>query len=119
MLIINAYGRLGADPVRRQSKSGKDMATASIVVDVSAYNATEPGSQWFNLLCFGAAAESLLRGSKGDMLAVIGRASRGSYTAKDGEVREQWSLIADSVVGPKNAKPTGKARPQGQADRWA
>lgn len=117
MLIANLYGRLGQDPTERHTKSGGAMATASVVVDVSSYNAEEPASQWFNVLAFGTAAEELLRASKGQMVACIGKLTRGEYTAKTGEVREQWSLVADSVVCAKSAKPTGKARPQGQQPR--
>jgi len=114
-MIASVYGRLGTDPVARQSKAGKDMATASLVVDLTGYNAEEPASQWFNVLAFGTAAEALLRGGKGEMCGCIGRVTRGTYTTAAGEVREQWSLLADSVVTAKSAKPSGRARPQGEA----
>jgi len=117
MLIANLYGRLGQDPVARHTKSGGAMATCSVVVDVSAYNSESPASQWFNVLAFGTAAEELLRASKGQMVACIGKLTRGEYTAKDGTTREQWSLVADSVVTAKAAKPTGRARTQGQQQR--
>lgn len=110
MLIANLYGRLGQDPVARQTKAGGAMATASVVVDVTARNSEEPASQWFNLLAFGAAADELLRAQKGQMIAALGKLTRGEYTTKAGEVREQWSLMADSVVTVKFAKPTGGRR---------
>lgn len=114
-LIANLYGRLGNDPVARTTKSGTAMTTCSIVVDVTAHNAQEPASQWFNVIAFGTAADELLRASKGQMLACIGKLTRGEYTTAAGEVREQWTLIADSVVTAKTAKPAG--RPQGQQPR--
>jgi len=90
------------------------MATASVVVDVSAYNADEPVSQWFNLLAFGAAADELLRAQKGQMVALLGKLTKGTYTPAGGEPRESWSLVADTVVCAKSSKPTGKPRAQGQ-----
>jgi single-stranded DNA-binding protein len=33
-LIANLYGRLGGDPVTRTTKSGKDMTTVHVAVDV-------------------------------------------------------------------------------------
>jgi single-strand DNA-binding protein len=44
------------------------------------------------------------------MVAAMGRLSRGSYTAKDGAQREQWSLLADAVVTARSARPIGPRR---------
>ncbi|WP_295438805.1 single-stranded DNA-binding protein [uncultured Thiodictyon sp.] len=118
MLIANIYGRLGADPVARTTKAGKDMATVSVAVDVAPWNADAGATLWVSVLGFGTTAEAMLRAEKGQMLAAVGKLSRGSYTTAAGEVREQWSLMADSVVTAKSAKPTGgrRAAPT-QADR--
>ena len=112
-MIASLYGRIGQDPVARVTKTGKDMATCSVVVDVSPFNAEEPVSQWVNLLAFGAAAETLLRSAKGQMLSCIGRMSRGTYTSKDGTERESWTMIADSVLTAASARPSGGKRKAG------
>jgi single-strand DNA-binding protein len=112
MLIASIYARVGQDPVARTTKSGHPMTTASVAVDVAGKDA-EPSTLWVSILAFGAAAEALLRASKGEMVAAVGKLSRGSYTTAAGEPREQWTMLADSVVTAKSAKPAG--RPRGQA----
>jgi single-strand DNA-binding protein len=109
MLIANIYGRLAADPTERTAKSGNPMATASIAVDVAGRD-SEPTTLWVGILAFGVQAEALLRASKGEMLAAMGRLTRGSYTAKDGTERERWTLIADSVVTAKSARPGARRK---------
>lgn len=47
------------------------------------------------------------------MVTAMGRLSRGGYTAKDGTQREQWSLLADSVVTARSARPNGPRRDSG------
>jgi len=117
MLITSLYGRLGADPVARTTKGGKAMTTVSVAVDVAPWNADEPATLWVSVLAFGTQAEALLRASKGQMLAAMGKLTRGAYTTGTGEVREQWSLLADSIVTSKSAKPTGGRRPTPAGDR--
>jgi single-strand DNA-binding protein len=109
-MVANVYGRVGNDPVSRTTKAGAAMATCSVAVDVAGKDA-EPQTQWVNLLAFGYQADALLRASKGEMLAAIGKMSRGSYTAKDGTEKEQWTLLADSIIVAKSARPTGRPRP--------
>lgn len=111
MMISNLYGRIGQDPQARQTKAGKPMATTSIAVDVSGQQG-EPETLWVSILAFGTQADTLLRAEKGQMLAAIGKMTRGEYTTKAGEVREQWTLLAESIVTAKSARPGGR-RPQG------
>lgn len=105
MLIANIYGRIGADPVARTTKAGNAMTTCSVAVDVTAKDA-EPTTLWVSILAFGGAAEDLLGARKGQMMAAMGRLSRGQYTTAAGEVRENWTLLADSVVSAASAKPS-------------
>ncbi|WP_295581037.1 single-stranded DNA-binding protein [uncultured Lamprocystis sp.] len=46
-LIANLYGRLGGDPVARTTKSGKDMTTVQVAVDVTPRDAAAPETLWF------------------------------------------------------------------------
>ncbi len=55
MITASVYGRLGADPVERQTKTGKSMTTASAAVSAGRPDAGEE-TVWFNLVAFGRAA---------------------------------------------------------------
>ena len=115
-LIANLYGRLGGDPVARTTKSGKDMTTVQVAVDVTPRDAAAPETLWVGLLAFGAAAQTLQRAQKGQMVAALGRMTRGIYTPVDGEPRESWAMLCDSLVVTTSAKPTGGARSQGHGE---
>ncbi len=117
MLIGNLYGRLGADPVARQTKNGHAMATASVAVDVTAWQAEEADTLWVSVLCFGTQAEGLLRARKGEMVVAIGKLTRRDYTHPDtGEVRENWTLLAESLVTTTSARPPGGGRQKKRHD---
>jgi single-strand DNA-binding protein len=108
MLIGNLYGRLGADPVARQTKNGHAMATASVAVDVTAWQAEEPETLWVSMLCFGVQADVLLRANKGEMIVAIGKLTRHDYTHPEtGEMRENWTMVAESVMTMTSARPPG------------
>jgi single-strand DNA-binding protein len=109
VLIASIYGRLGADPVERTTKAGNSMVTVSVAVDVAGKDA-EPATLWVSILAFGNVAEALLRAEQGQMLAAMGKLTRGEYTNKAGEVREQWTMLAESVVTAKSARPSGPRR---------
>lgn len=111
MLIGNLYGRIGQAPQARQTKAGKPMTTATIAVDVTGQG--EPETLWVSILAFGQQAEALLRAEKGQMLAAIGKLTRGSYTTPDGEVREQWALLAESIVTATAARSGPRRTAQG------
>lgn len=113
-MIASIHGRVGQDPVERTTKSGAAMTTVSVAVDVAGKDA-EPTTLWVSVLAFGAASEALLRAQKGEMLSAMGRLTRGSYTSRTGEEREQWTMLADSVMTVASARPTGgKRKGQGQ-----
>ena len=115
-LIANLYGRLGGDPVARTTKSGKDMTTVHVAVDVTPRDASAPETLWVGLLAFGVAAQTLQRAQKGQMVAALGRMTRGVYTPVDGEPRESWAMLCDSLIVTTSAKPTGGARAKGQGE---
>ena len=48
------------------------------------------------------------------MVAALGRMTRGVYTPVDGEPRESWALLCDSLGVTTSAKPTGGARAKSQ-----
>lgn len=107
MIHCSLHGRLGADPVARETKSGTAMATASIAVD-AARHGVEPETAWFSLVAFGKQADALLRHAKGDMLSAMGTLSRSHYTARTGDEREQWSLTCEAIVSTRTVRPAGR-----------
>jgi hypothetical protein len=78
MKRASIYGRLGADPVRRATRTGGAMATASVAVNV----ARGGDAEWVSVLAFGATAEVLSRHRKGDVAAVMGRLCRSCFTGR-------------------------------------
>ena len=115
-LIANLYGRLGGEPVARTTKNGKEMTTVQVAVDVTPRDAAAPETLWVGLLACGTAAQTLQRAQKGQMVAALGRMTRGIYTPVDGEPRESWGMLCDSLVVTTSAKPTGGARAPGHGE---
>lgn len=104
------YGRLGSDPVRRQAQSGKDWATGTIAVNLSDDEDAQP--QWFNIVAFGRTAETLCKQSKGDLISVAGRLKLNRWRDQSGADREQFQIIADTVISARSVRP-GNGRRQG------
>jgi single-strand DNA-binding protein len=134
MIQSSIYGRIGKDPKPGTTKNGNAMCTASIAVDVG----REPGTEtlWISVMCFGTLADTLQRHQSGDMIAAMGKLTRGHYTAADGTERESWSLMADALHSSRTVRPgqrrgagesagggrdsgtrAGNTRPAGQTDR--
>ena len=111
MIQASLYGRLGRDPKAATTKTGKPMTSASLAVDVG----RDPGEEtlWVSLLAFGVQADILERAQKGDMVAVMGRLTRGRYTAADGTERESWSLLVDAMHSSRTIRP-GNRRPESE-----
>ncbi len=111
---IAAYGRLGSDPVQRQSQSGNPWATASIAVPLG-QNDDGALVQWFSVVAFGRVAETLARHTKGDLLSVSGKLQLNRWTDREGNDREQLQVIADTVMSAKAVRPTGGRRREKEA----
>ena len=106
MIRASVYGRLGADPIERETRGGKPMATVSIAVNAARPDA-DPDTEWFSLIAFGQAAKDLLHHAKGDLCALMGALQRTRYTAHNGEEREGWSLTVESIVSARTVRPGG------------
>ncbi len=106
MIRASIYGRLGADPVERETRSGKEMVTVSLAVSAGRPDADEE-TQWFNLIAFGRAAEALARHDKGDLIACMGPLYRNRYVARDGQAREGWSLTVEAILSARTVRPGG------------
>ena len=116
-VTISAAGRLGRDPESRTTGSGKDMALASLAVDLPAGKDADPSTWWLSLMAFGRVAGELAKHRKGDRLAVMGHLQRGTYRPRGGgPERESWTVLVDSVIGPRSPRPSGGKRQSGAAE---
>jgi single-strand DNA-binding protein len=115
MIHAAIYGRLGGDPVERQTSGGKMMVTAYMAVNVARYGAEE-NTCWVGVVAFGKTADILIKYQKADLLAAMGQLTRRSYTDREGIEREGWSLNCESIVSARTVRPGGKRnRPEGGA----
>ena len=115
MIHASIYGRLAFDPTERTTKAGKPMATARLAVEAGS-NADTQETLWIDLLAFGQQADALLALTKGQMCSAIGRLTKGRYTVQStGEEREQLTLIADSLISAKSARPKTKGQSESGA----
>ena len=105
---IAAYGRLGADPVQRQSQAGNPWATASIAVQIAEGDDAPP--QWFQLVAFGRVAETLANHAKGDLVSVAGRLQLNRWQDRDGTDHERLQIVADTLISARSARPGGGKR---------
>jgi single-strand DNA-binding protein len=108
MLHITAHGRLGKGPVERQTKSGTEMATASVAIDVT-QGEGEQQTLWLGIGVFGQ-AEALLRHHKGDLIAIQGKATLRCWTGHDGAERVGLSVIMNNLVSAKTVPMAGVRR---------
>lgn len=99
-------GVLTQIPVSRTTKAGTTMATGSLAVEVGDGKLT-----YLGLLAFGSEAEALLQCTKGDAVSVRGRMELNRWTSKEGETKERWQVIADSLLpGPEKPKARTTSR---------
>jgi single-strand DNA-binding protein len=113
MIRASAYGRLGGDPITRQTKSGRDMVTGSLAVNAARYG-EDADTVWISLAAFGTLADQLARHRQGEMLAAMGVLTRRKYVGRDDVEREGWSLTADALMSARTVRPgagTKKATP--------
>ena len=106
MITAAIYGRLGGDPIERQTKNGKVMVTVTVAVDAARHGA-DADTAWISLVAFGRAAEALARHVKGDLIGCMGALYRNRYTARDGQEREGWSLTLQSIMSARTVRPSG------------
>ena len=110
--FISAWGRLVADPEIREAKNGNSWGTARLAVNASSYKEDgEQGTLWLNVVVFRKTLPELLaRHKKGECLSVSGKLEKRPYTTRSGEEREGWTVVAESVIGPRSPRPNGGTR---------
>jgi single-strand DNA-binding protein len=106
MIRASIYGRIGADPVQRETRTGKSMCTASVAVNVAKVG-EEAATEWISIVAFGVVGEALAQHVKGDLISAMGPLTRPTFTGRDGQERCGWSLRAETVLSPR---PIGRPR---------
>lgn len=113
---IAAYGRLVADPQLKPTSKGTQMAMASMAVPLPCSQADDgTATMWLSVLAFGRQADALAKHQKGELVSVAGNMQVSQWTGQNGETRQSWQVIADSVISARTARPGGKKGQQGQA----
>ena len=115
---VMLVGRLGADPVLTQTKSGK--AVCNFRVATSRYSKQEGAdADWHQISVWEALAETCAKHlQKGQKVAVLGRLQTDRYTNKEGQPRSITKVIAQRVEFFRNSgnepgagSPTGLQEP--------
>lgn len=108
-------GTLAQVPVARTTAKGATMATSSLAVTAS--NNEKP--VYIGVLAFGSEADTLLQLDKGDAISVRGRMEVSRWVGSEGEAKEKWQVIVDSLLPgpgkPQATKPAPRAKSANQA----
>ncbi|EKP3243724.1 single-stranded DNA-binding protein [Escherichia coli] len=113
---IAAHGRLVDDPQVKQTSKGTNMALARMAVSVPCHNADDgQATLWLAVTAFGKQADHLAKHQKGDLISVAGNMQISQWAGQNGETRQGWQVITDSVISARSARPGGKRGQQGKA----
>ncbi|EOW3296478.1 single-stranded DNA-binding protein [Escherichia coli] len=108
---IAAYGRLVDDPQVKQTSKGTPMTLARMAVSVPCHNADDgQATLWLAVTAFGKQADYLAKHQKGDLISVAGNMQISQWTGQNGETRQGYQIIADSVISAKTVRPGGNRR---------
>jgi len=99
---IASSSRLEADAVQRQSQSGEPWATDSVAISLAEDGDTPP--QWFGVVAFGHTVKTQCRQARGVLVSIGGRLQLNRYRDRDGKVRQQMQVMADTVISVRTAR---------------
>ncbi|MCG9895726.1 MAG: single-stranded DNA-binding protein [Fimbriimonadaceae bacterium] len=98
-------GRLTRDPELRTTGSGKSVTGFALAVDRRFKGADGQDVDFFDITAWGQTAEFVSNYlHKGRLVAVDGRLQTRKYTTKDGQERQAFEIVADSVQGLDRAR---------------
>jgi single-strand DNA-binding protein len=103
------HGRIGNDPVQRETRAGASMCTASVAVNVAKPN-EDAVTEWISIAAFGSIGEALSRHVKGDVITALGVLTRSSFTGRDGQQHAAWGLVAESMLSVRTVRSSGARR---------
>ncbi|EOY1528089.1 single-stranded DNA-binding protein, partial [Escherichia coli] len=105
---IAAYGRLVDDPQVKQTSKGTPMTLARMAVSLPCSQAQDgQATLWLSVIAFGKQADFLAKHQKGDVASVSGTMQVSQWTGQNGETRQGYQVIADSVISARAARPGG------------
>ncbi|ENI7981376.1 single-stranded DNA-binding protein [Escherichia coli] len=108
---IAAYGRLVDDPQVKQTSKGTPMTLARMAVSLPCSQAQDgQPTLWLSVLAFGKQADQLAGHEKGNVISVSGTMQISQWTGQNGETRQGYQVIADSVISAKTVRPGGSRR---------
>ena len=118
---VSAYGRLTGDPRAIETQTGNPMTVGRLAVALPCRENGEDGeaAAFFGLVAFGEPAESLARHVKGDTVGAFGRIKINRFTNRDGEAREELSIMADGLVSARTVRPVGGRKNEAAATATA
>lgn len=94
---IIIIGRLGKDPVSRNTKTGNAMCSFTVAVD-SGYGDSKK-TDWYSVSAFGKTAENCSKFTrKGSLVCVTGALHLGVFEGKDGTQKNNLEITADNVT---------------------
>ena len=88
------------------------MALTTAAVDATPGNSEVQQTLWLSVMAFGKQAEQLLKHSKGELISLHGKATQNTWKDKDGNERTGLTLIVDSIVSARTARPGGGRKSQ-------
>ncbi|EGC4498969.1 single-stranded DNA-binding protein [Escherichia coli] len=108
---IAAYGRLVDDPQVKQTSKDTPMTLARMAVSLPCSQAQDgQATLWLSVIAFGKQADFLAKHQKGDVASVSGTMQVSQWTGQNGETRQGYQVIADSVISARAARPGGNRR---------
>ncbi|EFN0499360.1 single-stranded DNA-binding protein [Escherichia coli] len=108
---IAAYGRLVDDPQVKQTSKSTPMTLARMAVSLPCSQAQDgQATLWLSVLAFGKQADQLAGHEKGNVISVSGTMQISQWTGQNGETRQGYQVIADSVISAKTVRPGGSRR---------
>ena len=126
--IVLLVGNLGADPDKRTTSGGTDVASFSLGTsrvkrdsegktfkDASGYTAKD--TEWHRITCFNGLGRTVSEyARKGMLVSVKGRIHHSKWTDKDGVDRYSYEVIADEVQFLTRPRQDGDAGGEPQAE---
>ncbi|QST02935.1 single-stranded DNA-binding protein (plasmid) [Pontibacillus sp. ALD_SL1] len=105
-------GRLGADPERRETHTGKVVATFPLPL-FNPYQKNNASAEWTQCEVWNQPAEFICRnGEKGSLVSVEGRLRNQKYEDKEGRTRYRTYISVDRLTLLN--KPKSQPKPAGE-----
>lgn len=100
---------VGGRPADKTDQQGHPMTLARMAVSLPCSQSDDgQATMWLSVTAFGRQADALAKHHKGELLSVAGNMQVSQWTGQNGETRQGWQVIADSVISARTVRPGGK-----------